>query len=112
MSYSDVVKEFEYKGFKCFIREINIALLKYCNGYIDITENKIPKKPNNYDFYFDYGFSQEVTFCDWVDDKFLIGFDTAHGYNTTETRTAKYVEEEIKKIVDRIIELEKGDKKI
>lgn len=108
----NIAKEFEYKGFKCLIRK-NYSLLvgTYSMGYVDITESNIKKKEYDFEFYCDLGFNQEITFCEYVDKRFLIGFDTAHSYNTQEDRTIESVEEEIKKIVDRIIEMEKGETK-
>lgn len=107
MLHSNIVKEFEYKGFKCFVREVkNTFISNYCNGYIDITDTDIKKDIDNYDIYNVLGFNQEITFCDWVDKRFLIGFDTAHSYNTEEDKTIESVEIEIKKMVDILKEIE------
>lgn len=102
----NIVKEFEYKGFRCFIRKLEWYKGSFHTGYIDITENDIKKDIDNYDIYNDLGFNQEITFCDWVDKRFLIGFDTNHIYNKEATKTKDYVEKEIKKMVEILKEVE------
>lgn len=96
----NIVKEFEYKGFRCFIRKLEGYKVSFHTGYIDITDTDIKKK------YHDLGFNQEITFCEYVDNRFLIGFDTNHIYNKEATQTKDYVEEEIKKMIDILKEIE------
>lgn len=78
----------------------------YFNGYIII--------PKNSKFYGkDYDFiNKEIaihggfTFADFVDNKYTIGFDTAHYFDNITTQNVDFVMKELRNAVDQIIHQE------
>jgi hypothetical protein len=108
------LKEFEYSGYKCIIR--NHARLKYLMGYV-----KIPKGHKYYRVPID-NLAIEchggLTFGEVMGDYYIIGFDCCHAFDFDNikpkdkkdfnyplgipNKDEKYVIENIKKIVDQL----------
>lgn len=103
MTKKEVKKEI-YKGYEIYALEINTNLpiflngnSTYYNGYI-----VIPKASNFYGRGYNFINSEiEVhggfTFADYVDDRYIIGFDTAHCFDDESTQNTEFVMEELKK---------------
>lgn len=114
-----MVKKEIYKNYEIYVLEINTELplfwdltgnSPYYNGYIVIPKNsKFYGK--NYNF-----INSKVkihggfTFTNFVDDKYVVGFDTAHHFDDESTQNVEFVINELKQAVDQIIEKEKENK--
>ena len=110
---SEIYKNYEIEVIKIINNTFLFGLLNlndnnaYYNGYITI--------PKDSKFYGkDYDFINEeieihggFTFSDFVDDKYKIGFDTAHYFDNENTQNVEFVLKELKNAVDQIIEKEK-----
>ena len=120
MEKKEVRKEI-YKDYEIYVLEINTVLpifwdltknTTYYNGYI-----VIPKSSKFYGRGYNF-ISSEVkihggfTFSNFVDDKWIIGFDTAHYYDNKTTQNVEFVMDELRKAVDQIIDKEKENKNV
>lgn len=116
-----VVKDFRYKGRRCVVIKIDRsesmkelpksmmgAFAPYHNGYVELKKNEIKEDYDEYEIE-----SDEITYegslefprdLDASDGKTYIGFDSAHYWNDEkpESKTANYVANTCKKIVDEI----------
>lgn len=73
---------FEYKGYKCHIRRVGIPYMGHLCGYIEIpTDHELYGKDyDEIEAHYDYELPAHggLTFSDFVDNKYWIGFDCAH----------------------------------
>lgn len=107
---SEIYKNFEIEVVKMINNTFFFWLLNsndnnaYFNGYI-----VIPKDSKFYEKHFN-DINEEIqihggfTFSDFVDDKYKIGFDTAHFFDNETTQNVDFVLEELRNAVDQIIE--------
>lgn len=114
MTKKEVKKEI-YKGYEIFVLEIKTDLLriydttdnlKYYNGYI-----VIPDDSKFYGREYDFINSKVkvhggFTFANFIDDKYIIGFDTAHCFDNKTTQNVEFVINELRQAVDKIIKKE------
>lgn len=115
MKESKIIKKEIYKDYEIYVLEINAELpvlwdltrnTTYYNGYI-----VIPKSSKFYGRGYNF-ISSEIkihggfTFADYVHDRYVIGFDTAHYYDNKTTQNIEFVIKELKQAVDQIIEKE------
>lgn len=115
-----VIKEFDYKGFNCFIKKISMNQLTrlfvglgdfggnpngWLCGYVALPKGH-PLHGKGYDEIDDkindvahFG----LTYSELEGDDWVIGFDCNHAGDTPATNTVKFVEDNIKEIVDTIL---------
>lgn len=119
------IKVFEYKGFECYVMRNPVFL--NLNGYVRIPETHPLYKVNYYDFTYDLdihgglSYSESFLLQNGYDTGWYIGFDCAHfgdylpnfnyvfqDYECDELvyRTMEYVENELKRLVDQLIQIE------
>ena len=116
------IKEFNYKGFNCFIKKFSMGpLSRFYLGLGDFGGNPqgwlcgYVALPQGHPLY-----GKE---CDEIDDKindvahfgltysnlegndWVIGFDCNHAFDTPATNTVQFVEGNIEEIVDTILEI-------
>lgn len=117
-----VIKEFNYKGFNCFIKRISMDPLSglalgledfrrksrgWLCGYVALSEGH-PLHGKEY-----YEIDDEIddvahfglTYSEFEGDDWVIGFDCNHAFDTPATNTVEFVEGNIKEIVDTILEI-------
>lgn len=117
-----IIKEFNYKGFNCFIKKFSMGpLSRFYLGLEDFAGNTIgwlcgyvalpkghPLHRKEYDEIDDeindvahFG----LTYSELEGDDWVIGFDCNHAGDTSATNTVEFVEGNIKEIVDTILEI-------
>lgn len=96
-------KQFIYKGYKCYIK----GVMAHYNGYVEIPKGHFLYGTNYQDGSFpdlevNGGITYSESFLEELEDSWFIGFDTLHSWDTPETQTPEFVEEELKKLVDQV----------
>jgi len=119
-----LVRDFEYKGRRCVVimvdrrndiknipgvsKRLKNIFKPYCNGYVELKKSEVRNNYYNYSIS-----SDEVTYhgdlnfgnkLNASNGKTYIGFDSAHVWNdkVPKSKTAKYVENTCKKIVEEL----------
>lgn len=116
------IKEFNYKGFNCFIKKFSMGpLSRFCLGLGDFGGNPQgwlcgyvalpqghPLHGKEYDEIDDkindvahFG----LTYSNLEGNDWVIGFDCNHAFDTPATNTVQFVEGNIEEIVDTILEI-------
>lgn len=94
-----VVKEFTYKGCKCYIKEMEFKDLgTFYNGYIE-RSLFVDKYVEPQDIHGDWTYYSDT----------LIGYDHAHGYEDIVESTPEQTEQELKEVIDEAREEEKEE---
>lgn len=116
------IKEFNYKGFNCFIKKFSMGPLSrfylglgdfggnpqgWLCGYVALPQGH-PLYGKEYDEIDDkindvthFG----LTYSNLEGNDWVIGFDCNHAFDTPATNTVQFVEGNIEEIVDTILEI-------
>jgi hypothetical protein len=116
------IKEFDYKGFNCFIKKFSMGPLsrfylglggfasntiEWLCGYVALPQGH-PLHGKEYDEIDDkindvahFG----LTYSNLEGNDWVIGFDCNHAFDTPATNTVQFVEGNIEEIVDTILEI-------
>lgn len=116
------IKEFNYKGFNCFIKKISMDPFArlfvglgdfggnprgWLCGYVALPEGHPlhGKKYDEIDDEIDDVAHFGLTYSELEGDDWVIGFDCNHAFDTPATNTVEFVEGNIEEIVDTILEI-------
>lgn len=98
------MKEIKYRGYTGYVRRVNIGSLSHLCGYVILPEGH-RLYGAGYDEYEDIPCHGGITFAERLFEKgFALGFDCAHACDTYNPKDEQFVINEIKGMIDYIVE--------
>lgn len=91
--FNSIIDEFEYCGRTCYVRKVDYLIGSFHCGYVDVSNTAYALQDN--DFWEWHPVTEklkiEITFNEKVGDRYLIGFDTGHCYDSEYDKQASSV---------------------
>lgn len=108
--FKNVVHKDNYRNYEIFVVKMYLEIPFYM---FDLSENHtwyngyivIPKDSKYYgmDYYsIEINIHGGFTFAEFIEDEYVIGFDTNHGFDDENTQNVDFVLKELKNAVDQI----------
>lgn len=117
--FKNIVHKENYRDYLIFVVEINLDIplpffdlsenSTWYNGYIVIPNDCKYHDMDYDDINYEIDIHEGFTFSNFIENEYVIGFDTNHASDDERTQNVDFVLKELKNAVDQIIEKEKEE---